>query len=104
MRLDQFCYGFEHYFPKSQHGHISAHFEDKFTRSFYDPCFDVDGMTSLKKQFLLKIAFAALDAHECYLEIGTYQGKSLISAVGDNPSLPVYACDNFSEFSESNSL
>jgi predicted O-methyltransferase YrrM len=104
MRLDQFCYAFEHYFPKSEHGHIAAHFEDKFTRSYYDPCFDVAGMTSLKKQFLLKIAFATLEPHECYLEIGTYQGKSLISAVRDNPSLPVYACDNFSEFSETNSL
>jgi predicted O-methyltransferase YrrM len=104
MRLAQFVYTFEHYFPAQQHGHVSAIFEEKFTRSFYDPCFDVEGMTSVKKQFLLKIAFAAIEDGECYLEVGTYQGKSLISAVKDNSSRPVYACDNFSEFSNTNSF
>lgn len=104
MRLPQFVYTFEHYFPKEQHGHVSALFEDKFIRGFYDPCFDVAGMTSVKKQFLLKMAFAAIDDGECYFEIGTYQGKSLISAVKDNPLRPTYACDNFSEFSETNSF
>jgi predicted O-methyltransferase YrrM len=104
VRLSQFVYTFEHYFPKEHHGHVSSLFEEKFVRSFYDPCFDVEGMTSIKKQFLLKIAFASIEDGECYLEIGTYQGKSLISAVKDNLPRSTYACDNFSEFSSTNSL
>jgi predicted O-methyltransferase YrrM len=104
MNLKQFRYSFEQYFPPSQHDFISTHFEDKFTRSFYDPCFDVEGMTSIKKQYLLKIAYACLEFDECYLEIGTYQGKSLISAIKNGSTNPVYACDDFSQFTETNSL
>jgi len=104
MRLTQFVYAFEHYFPAHEHDHVSAIFEEKFIRAFYDPCFDVEGMTSIKKQILLKLAFAAIEDGECYLEIGTYQGKSLISAVKDNSFHPVFACDNFSEFANTNSL
>ena len=68
-----------------------------------DPCFDVEGMLSLKKQQLLNLAFKLLDEGEAYFEVGTYRGKSLISAMLENPARPVYACDNFSEF-EDNTL
>ncbi|MBI4743226.1 MAG: class I SAM-dependent methyltransferase [Actinobacteria bacterium] len=61
-------------------------------------------MISVKKQKLLNIAFSCLDDNECYLEIGTYLGKSLISAMLQNPTRKVYACDNFSEFTPSNSF
>lgn len=68
-----------------------------------DPCFDVEGMLSLKKQQLLNLAFGLLDESEAYFEVGTYRGKSLISAMLGNPLRPVFACDNFSEF-EDNTL
>jgi predicted O-methyltransferase YrrM len=72
-------------------------------RSLFDSCPDVQGMTSVKKQKLLNVAFRNIPSEECYLEIGTFQGKSLVSAMLDNPPKKVFACDNFSEFTESNS-
>lgn len=63
-----------------------------------DLCPDVEGMMSIKKQQLLNLAFSHIDPGECYLEVGTYKGKSLISAMLNNPERPVFACDNFSEF------
>jgi len=63
-----------------------------------DLCPDVEGKLSIKKQQLLNLAFRFLAKGESYLEVGTYQGKSLLSALIDNPIRPVYACDNFSEF------
>lgn len=65
-----------------------------------DSCPDVDGKLSLKKQQLLNLAFRFLDPGEAYFEVGTYQGKSLISAMIDNPPRPVFACDNFSQFDD----
>jgi len=68
-----------------------------------DPCPDVEGMTSIKVQQLLNLAFRFVDEGQCYLEVGTYKGKSLISALINNPPVPVFACDNFSQF-EGNEL
>ncbi|NUM54937.1 MAG: class I SAM-dependent methyltransferase [Candidatus Hydrogenedentes bacterium] len=65
-----------------------------------DLCPDVDGKLSLKKQQLLNLAFGFLDAGEAYFEVGTYQGKSLISAMIENAPRPVFACDNFSQFDD----
>jgi len=104
MDLQKFKATFEHYFPKKEIGNVSSHFEDKFTRSFFDPCFLVDGFASIKKQMLLKIAFSCLDADESYFEIGTYTGKTLISALLENEERQCYACDNFTEFTDSNSF
>lgn len=63
-----------------------------------DPCPDVDGMMSVKKQQLMNLAFSHLDEGEAYFEVGTYRGKSLISAMAGNAPRPVYACDNFCQF------
>jgi hypothetical protein len=104
MDIRNFCLIFELYFPRNEVQNISIHLEDKFTRSFFDPCFFIDGMTSIKKQKLLNIAFSCLTDSECYLEIGTYQGKSLVSAMINNVERKVYACDNFSEFTATNSM
>lgn len=104
MDLQKFVTTFERYFPKKEIDKVSSHFEDKFTRSFFDPCFLVEGFSSLKKQMLLKLAFSCLDAEECYLEVGTYTGKSLISALMGNEKRKCYACDNFTEFTDSNSF
>jgi len=65
-----------------------------------DLCPDVKGMLSIKKQQLLNLAFSLLDEGEAYLEVGTYQGKSLLSAMIGNSSRPVFACDNFSQFDD----
>jgi predicted O-methyltransferase YrrM len=68
-----------------------------------DPCPDVVGMASISKLRLLNAAFYCLEPTECYLEVGTYNGKSLISAALGNPPRAMYACDDFSEFTNSNS-
>jgi predicted O-methyltransferase YrrM len=101
MNLKLFQDTFLRYFPPAEQGRPTTMLETAFTRSYFDPCFHVQGMTSVKKQKLLNIAFGLLPEDECYVEIGTYQGKSLISAMKNNPPRPVYACDNFSEFAVS---
>ena len=65
-----------------------------------DLCPDVDGMLSLRKQQLLNLAFSLIPEGEAYLEVGTYMGKSLLSAMIGNPRRSVYAVDNFSQFEE----
>jgi len=67
-----------------------------------DPCPDVLGMASIKKLQLLNRAAGCLpcDGSECYLEVGTFQGKSLIAALVGNPSVSAVACDNFALFDD----
>ena len=64
----------------------------------FEPLRDIDGMIGVKKQRLLNLAYAHLDADEAYLEVGTWQGKSLIAAMTGNPPRPTFACDDFSEW------
>lgn len=104
MKVNEFLQVFRYFFPDDEIAKPSPHFEDRFSRSFFDTCFDVEGMMSIKKQKLLNIAFACLAPEEAYLEVGTYMGKSLVSAMQNNPQRTVYACDNFSEFTATNSL
>jgi predicted O-methyltransferase YrrM len=67
-----------------------------------DPCPDVCGMASPRKLRLLNKAVEFLPAggDECYLEIGTFQGKSLIGALQGNAGRSAVACDNFSLFED----
>lgn len=73
---------------------------DVKVQMMHDLCPDVQGMLSLKKQRLLNLAFSLLPEGEAYLEVGTYMGKSLLSAMIGNPERSVYAVDNFSQFEE----
>lgn len=70
---------------------------------FKDPCPDIIGMTAVKNQKLLNIAFSCIESDECYLEVGTYIGKSLVSAMLGNSAKTVYACDMFCQFAPINS-
>jgi predicted O-methyltransferase YrrM len=75
----------------------------RFNRSIpEDPCRDITGMTSPKKLRLLSsaVSFLPMSDDECYLEVGTYQGKSLVSSLLENPGRCAVACDNFSLFDE----
>jgi predicted O-methyltransferase YrrM len=65
-----------------------------------DPCPDVKGMASPRKLRMLNIAVSLLpaDQSQCYCEIGTFIGKSLIGALINNPQRCAIACDNFSQF------
>lgn len=64
----------------------------------FDTCPEIEGKLSPRKQRLLNLAYGLLPPDEAYLEVGTYHGKSLISAMLGNAHRPTYACDNFSEF------
>jgi len=109
MRVEEFQRAFARLFGATEH--MSLHFEDPFTRRLFDPCPDIEGFTSVKKQALLGLAVQYLGANEVYYEVGAYQGKSLVSALKPKLSEPLehscrkaYACDNFSEFTAANSL
>ena len=98
------CQSFQDAFNKL----FTSDLVQKPTYEFWDPivaramdsCPDVEGMLSIKKQRLLSLAFGLLDEDEAYFEIGTYRGKSLLSAMLGNPPRPVFACDNFSQFDD----
>lgn len=63
---------------------------------------DVEGMISGRVQTLLNRCVAALPAAESYLEIGCWQGASLISALLGNTKATALACDNFAQFTDAN--
>lgn len=104
MDTDGFLLNFEARFSKKQQITPSSRF-CLFgpRRQFYDPCPDIAGMASPKKLLLLNLAATQLpeNGHECYLEVGVYQGKSLIAALINNRNRIAVGCDNFSEFDDS---
>lgn len=89
---------FEYHFPPKERDQPTPVLEQAFTRSFFDPCFLVRGMTAPKNQTMMRLAFSCLPESECYLEIGVFEGKMLISILLSGIRRKVYACDNFCEF------
>lgn len=102
MDLDRFFRRFDELFPPSYRENPNGQMTPGI-RLRSDPCPDVSGKASLRKLQLLDAAVASMGHEEAYLEVGTFVGKSLISATLLNPERRIYACDNFSEF-EDNSL
>jgi hypothetical protein len=49
MHREGFVIAFERFFPENERSHEATILEDGFVRSYFDPCFDVRGMTSVKK-------------------------------------------------------
>jgi predicted O-methyltransferase YrrM len=98
MNLDAFISAFEQTFPEPMRSQPGSRSQD-----FTDPCPEVVGMASVKKLHLLNLAasFLPQDGSECYLEVGTYQGKSLICALHRNYHCLAVACNNFSLFTPS---
>jgi Methyltransferase domain len=58
----------------------------------------VRGMATENKLKLLNCAVAALDDGEVYVEVGSYQGASIVGAATGNCGKRIFACDNFSQF------
>lgn len=107
MDITKFCADFDSTFPTSKRNHptgiYSLRLKLKIQRFyinhyFFDSLRDVEGMISVKKQRLLNLAYSHLPPNEAYLELGTWQGKSLISAMRGNLPRPTFACDDFSEW------
>lgn len=97
MNVDQFVTAFDDLFPATERDVPTPVFEQRLTRSFFDPCPEIQGLTAVKNQFMLKLAYSCLPENECYFEVGIYCGKTLISALKDAPARKTYACDDFSE-------
>ena len=55
-------------------------------------------MATENKLMLLNLAVAHLDAAEVYVEVGCYQGASIVGAARGNSAARIFACDNFSQF------
>jgi len=68
------------------------------TRDLADILTHVEGMATENKLKLLSLAAASLDPDEVYVEIGSFQGASLIGAARNNRDVRIFACDNFSQF------
>jgi len=51
---------------------------------------------SFRIQQFLSLAVGCLEGGECYLEVGTFEGQSVISALSRNPGGRGFVCDNFS--------
>lgn len=62
------------------------------------PVVDVPGMSSAKVCRLLNRLVARMDPGEHYLEIGSWQGRTLLSAAMHNPDRLCVACDKFRPF------
>lgn len=103
MNLAAFRKRFEIKYPRHKIDQVSQWYEIGMVRNWFDPCPNIKGMSSIKKLRLLHIAYGCLNQDECHVEIGTYTGKSLISAMLNNPIRKTYACDNFSQFSDTSS-
>ncbi len=94
MDLECFMTAFDAVFPENERT------EPELDSNVLDPCPDVVGMASPRKLRLLNLAVSCLpaDGSECYFEVGTYQGKSLIAALLGHTGRTAVACDNFSQF------
>jgi len=98
MNIELFKQRFEEAFPETTRDTPTYAHWDPIVTMGLDPCPDVPGMLSIKKQQLLNLVFGLLDPEEAYFEVGTYMGKSLLSAMLNNPPRTVFACDDFSLF------
>jgi hypothetical protein len=67
--------------------------------AFADLLKSVCGMTTASVLQLLNFAVSWLEDREIYCEVGTYQGATLIGALGGNQAIG-HGIDNFSEFND----
>lgn len=58
------------------------------------------GMATENTGFLLNYAVSLLEPGECYLEVGTWKGRTLSYAMAGNEGKEFYAIDNFSQFTK----
>src|SRR6266480_2959591 len=102
MDIEQFCAKFEREILHNAFFRLVAMRPfNRLARKILDPCRGVKGMASYKKLRLINLVASLIPENECYLEVGTFQGKSLVAALRGNSRVKAVACDNFSEFDES---
>jgi hypothetical protein len=77
---------------------------EKFESILPQTILDIDGMSGTKTRHFLSNLVEPADV---YLEIGTWKGSTLVSALYPSPSSKCkknFAIDNFSEFSDGNNI
>jgi protein O-GlcNAc transferase len=67
-------------------------------RRLADVLTEVPGMATENKLLMLNLAVAHLLPGEVYVEVGCYQGASIVGAARGNSAAKIFACDNFSQF------
>jgi predicted O-methyltransferase YrrM len=67
-------------------------------RRYRDVVDDVPGMSTEHALTVLDLAVGHLGEDECYLEVGSYRGRSLVGAMLANPQRRAVAVESFSEF------
>lgn len=82
---------------ESRHKLIAKAIHDTIT---FDPLIDLklEGATGKKTIGILQRFAQIMEEHECYLEVGVYRGKSLLSVAKAIPGRQVFGIDNFSQF------
>lgn len=58
------------------------------------------GMATENTGFMLNYAVSLMDPGECYLEVGTWKGRTLSYAMEGNRGKEFFAVDNFSQFTK----
>jgi predicted O-methyltransferase YrrM len=67
-------------------------------RRYRDVVDEVPGMSTEHALTVLDLAVRHLADDECYLEVGSYRGRSLVGAMIENPERRAVAVESFSEF------
>jgi len=75
----------------------------KHDHKFNDVLKSLHCMSRPRVYAVLNACVSAMDPGEMYVEVGTYQGGSLISALRDNDARAI-GVDSFGEFTQTNSL
>lgn len=60
-----------------------------------EPLVDIEGLSSARVCRFLNDLVRNMDPREHYLEVGTWKGRTLMSAAIDNPGRTCFACDKF---------
>jgi hypothetical protein len=98
VRVDAFLTDCHYQWPQFDEPRHLALLKSPVNRSLAGLPTQIEGMATENKLMLLNLALRHLTSGEVYVEIGTWRGLTLAGAAQGNASVPIYACDNFSEF------
>ena len=70
---------------------------EKLQETYFDYALDINGMVGCCTIQILNYCVNNISSGNCYLEVGTFQGMSLIGASLNNKHIKCYGVENFSE-------
>jgi hypothetical protein len=101
MNVSEFLNDCQKQWPGFEHAKALALYEHPRDRDLASLPSEVQGMSTENKLMLLNLAVRSLEPGEVYVEIGCWRGLSLAGAALHNSNAPIFACDDFSQFSGS---